>query len=314
MSSFSVAQGVRARERVFDFTTDFIRTKGPCAAGFRWYLRHHDGGAAYQDVLDALVAAGRVSDACWLLDQIGPTTTLLQVDVLCADAVVFAGTIEARRGIDVGTLLRAGRSIRSGASLFAGEAVVAGDDLRAGGFIRCGGRVEVKGNALAEAGLDAGGSLQCGGQFRAGSRVSVSGPARVVEDATVRDDLVVEGDLHCGKALRVAGEISVTGALSAGQGIECGQSITAGRHLDAGLGIRAGDSIRAGGAIRAGESIHAQGRLEPGEGYGIYAGVAVPLDCWDISATVSAAERPSALLSGFWTGRADACASSEAAP
>ena len=93
-----------------DFTKDFIRSKNPCADGFRWYLRNHRDGSDYQQVLDDLVRDGRVEDACWLLDKVGPSNTVLKLDHLACDAIVHAGSIEVRGSIEAGTLLRAGGS------------------------------------------------------------------------------------------------------------------------------------------------------------------------------------------------------------
>ena len=298
--SRSFHAGESARDRAIDFTTAFIRSKGPCAAGLRWYLRHHDQGGSYQQVLDSLVEAGRVDDACWLMDQLGPTTSLLQVDELVGEAVVFAGTIEARRGIDVGTVVRAGRAIRSGASVCAGSAIVAGTDLRARGVVRSGGSVHVGGDLWAGAGVQGSGRVHCGGRLKAGSLVSTESHLCVLGDATLRDDLLVEGDVECARALRVAGRIAVGGNLRTGHGIECTLSVAAGGHLEAGLGIRAIGGIGAGGAIRAGESIRTEGALRAGTGYGIHAGLDIPFDAWETSAVVSAASRPDRLLSGLW--------------
>src|SRR5687768_15159372 len=97
-----------------DLTKSLIRAKSPCAAGFRWFVRHHEDRGDYQELLDSLVAAGRIDDACWLLSQFGPTNAVLSVDAIEAQAVVFAGTIEVRGSIEVDTVLRAGRSIRCG--------------------------------------------------------------------------------------------------------------------------------------------------------------------------------------------------------
>jgi len=58
-----------------DITRDFIRSKRPCAAGYRWYLKREETLSGYQRLLDDLVQEGRVDDACWLLDQLGPTET-----------------------------------------------------------------------------------------------------------------------------------------------------------------------------------------------------------------------------------------------
>ncbi len=306
MSRSSPAQVDAASERAIDFTRNFIRSKSPCADGFRWFLRNHHPGSNYQHVLDTLVDAGRVDDACWLLDQLGPTNTLLQVDFLSAEAVVFAGTIEARRGIDVGAVLRAGRSIRSGGGIAAGSALVAGDELRSRGAIRAGGRIATGGDVHAEWGVEAGGRFECGGNLKSAGLVTAREGLRVEGDASVRDDLLVEGDLECGKALRVTGRIAASGDLRVASGIECGVAVEAGRHLDAGLGIRASGPISAGGAIRAGESIWTEGELSAGPGYGVYAGLAVALDAWESSAAVTARTRPAHLLSGHWCGHAAA--------
>lgn len=91
-----------------DISRQFVRQKNPCADGFRWFMRHFQEGSDYQPLLEALVAAGRVSDACWLMDQFGPTKAVLEVDALEADGVVFAGSLHVRGPIDVDTVLRIG--------------------------------------------------------------------------------------------------------------------------------------------------------------------------------------------------------------
>lgn len=55
--------------------------------------------------------------------------------------------------------------------------------------------------------------------------------------------------------------------------------------------------IRSGCGIEAGEGI------EAGGGYGIFAGQAVEVCNWDISAVVTAKTRPENLISGFWKER-----------
>lgn len=99
-----------------EFSRSFLRAKSPCADGFRWFVRHveDEDGSGYPQALDTRVAAGRVKDARWLLTQFGPTNAVLSVDALDAEALVFAGTLEVRSGIDVDTVLHVGRSIRAG--------------------------------------------------------------------------------------------------------------------------------------------------------------------------------------------------------
>jgi hypothetical protein len=84
-------------------------------------LRHHHEGSNYQDLLNALVHSGRVSDACWLLDQFGPTNEILILDCLPASAIVFAGSLRVRGNIDVDSMVRVGRRIDVGVSIFVGE-------------------------------------------------------------------------------------------------------------------------------------------------------------------------------------------------
>ena len=55
-----------------EFTKQFLRAKSPCAMGWRWFVRNVEDGVGYQQALDALVHAGRVDDAVWLLKQFGP--------------------------------------------------------------------------------------------------------------------------------------------------------------------------------------------------------------------------------------------------
>ena len=94
-----------------DITRQFIRAKQPCADGYRWYLRRQEGASNYQALLDDLVREGRVEDACWMLDQFGPTNDVLEVDHLEADALVFAGSVRCRGHADVEGVLRTGRSL-----------------------------------------------------------------------------------------------------------------------------------------------------------------------------------------------------------
>lgn len=283
-----------------DFTTHFLRAKGPCASGFRWYLRHQERLGGYQQVLDALVEGGRIEDACWLLDQFGPTHAVLDVEFLHADAVVFAGTIRARRGIEVGDLLRAGRSIECGGNIVSASHVMAGDQVCARGAVRAAGR------------LVAGGRLRAGGvivedELRTGGNLLSEGVVRceclrACGDVAVRQDLEVAAVLRCAGSVRVNGSIVCGGAVDVRLGIECGDSLECVGPLDAGQGIRAGGSVIAGGAIRAGESLCAGGSLRAGPGYGVYAGTGVSMQDWATSGFVLASERPANLVSGLWSG------------
>ena len=145
---------------------DFVRAKRPCASGFRWFARNRPAGSDYQQHLDALVAAGRVSDACWLLEQFGPVDIVLELDSIDAEAIVFAGTIRVRGGIDVDTVVHAGRSIEAGGGIRAGGELRAGEDVRAGGQVRCAGRVQAGGRIRVGWGVEVGGDLVCADDLR----------------------------------------------------------------------------------------------------------------------------------------------------
>ena len=89
-------------------TRSFVRAKRPCTDGFRWFVRQFDEGGNYQELLDTMVAAGRVGDACWLLEQFGPTGEVRVVDEIEADALVFAGTLQVRGNVEVEGKLHVG--------------------------------------------------------------------------------------------------------------------------------------------------------------------------------------------------------------
>ncbi|RYY93768.1 MAG: hypothetical protein EOO24_26125 [Comamonadaceae bacterium] len=262
-----------------DFTKSFVKSKNPCADGFRWYLRHHREGSDYQQVLDALVAEGRVGDACWLLDKVGPANTVLELDHLECDALVFAGSIVVRGSVEVG------------------------GTLRVGGGIHCDGPVRCGATLVADWHSDVGGSLAAGalkvmGDLRCG------GPLAVAGAVSVRGDLQVAGDCGAG-SLAVRGVLDAGGAVRSTQGLVCGSGLACGGHVDAGWGIKCGADVVAAAAIRAGESIEAGGEIQAGPGYGVFAGLCVQAQDWDTSARVTAATRPARLMSGFWTGGAD---------
>ncbi|TFY99033.1 hypothetical protein [Ramlibacter humi] len=282
-----------------DFTTNFLRAKGPCAAGFRWYVRHQQQPTnGYQHVLDALVDAGRVDDACWLLDQLGPTNTLLEVDRLDAPAVVFAGAIRARRGIDVGGVLRAGRSIACEGAL-AARTVAAGGEVHATGPLESAGPLTAAG--VRARWIDVRGPVRASGDVRAADALRC-GSFEGAGDLVARGSVAVDGGLRCEGRVKVAGDVECGGAMHVRLGVECGGSVRCGGPLDAGWGVRAGGCVVAAAAIRAGESIRAGGELRAGPGYGIYAGTAVAIEDWATSAVVCACTRPRNLVSGDWQG------------
>ena len=285
-----------------ELTKRFLRAKNPCANGFRWFVRHIEDGVSYQQALDTLVQAGRVDDACWLLQQFGPTDEVLELEHLEADAIVFAGSLYIRKHIEVGTLLRTGQHLRAGGSVRVGQQLHAGGDVWSGAGVRCEGPLHTGGDLRAHWSVEAAQSIHCGGELRVGGDLTGGASLQVQGPASVKHDVVVRQGITCQAGLRVGGLLHSGHSVQAGQGILVGQDIVCGMHLEAGWGIRAGGGISAQGAIRAGESLQAGSDIGAGPGYGVYAGLGVPINAWGSSGHVVAARKPGALLSGHWAG------------
>src|SRR5690606_13945152 len=285
---------------VMQLTKNFVKAKNPCASGYKWFLRDHHGQGDYQAVLDALVADGRVDDACWLLDQFGPTDNVLVLDSIDAAAIVFAGTLVARRGICVDTVVRAGARIVSGAGVRAGSAIVAGGNIEAQGSIVCDGDIRAGGDVQAGWGIAAGARLDCGGVLRAAWDIRTGQDAHAAGTVLAGQGLDIGGALRGGQGIKTGGDLRAQAAVTAARGIQAAGEIVCGDHLEAGWGIKAGGDVIADGAIRVGEGIEAGGRILAGPGHGVYAGLRVRMDAWEVSARVSASVPPAVLVSGYW--------------
>lgn len=281
-----------------ELTQTFLRGKNPCAMGYRWFVRNNLGGGDYQTAMDTQVAAGRVDDARWLLENFGPTNTVLELEHLEADNFVYAGTLIVRGDVRVSGQLLVGRSLQVGGGIRAGT-LEAGEDihsggaifgdalLQAGGAIKAAWSVEVQGAIRAEE-LRAGWELRCGGD------VTLQGPGQIGQEVEV------QGALHCSKGLRAGGRIAVQGLLDVGHGIATQDSLDCGNHIQAGWGIKALGDIRAACSIRAGETLQADGEIAAGPGYGVFAGMNVQMEAWPDCAWVRALKKPEGLVSGFW--------------
>jgi predicted acyltransferase (DUF342 family) len=176
-----------------DLTREFVRAKNPCTEGYRWFLRHHEIGGNYQELLDALVLAGRVDDACWLLSQFGPTHTRLVLEDLTAEAVVFAGSLEIRGNVEIGSFLRVGRTLHAEGSVRVDGSLAAGDDIRVGGQLRCQGTIHTGGNIRTGYGIDAKDDIVCSGDMRVGWDLRSNGKLTIANSARIGQDLVVRG-------------------------------------------------------------------------------------------------------------------------
>ena len=280
----------------------FVKAKNPCASGYKWFLRDQNGQGDYQEILDALVAADRIDDACWLLDQFGPTDAVLTVDMIDANAIVFAGTLVVRMGISVDTVARAGRRIQCGGGIKAGTDIVAGEGIDAQGSIISGGHIRAEDDVAAGWGIEVQSRLECGGNLRAKWDVSAGQGISVAGDIKIGQDLLVGGSIKCSQGIKVGGKVKAEHDILVERGIQAGESIVAGNHIETGWGIQSGCDIVADGSIKAGEGVAAAGKIEPGSGHGIYAGLRVRLDAWAEAAQVVAQVRPAQLISGHWCG------------
>ena len=113
-----------------ELTQNFLRGKNPCAMGYRWFVRNNLSGGDYQAAMDTQVAAGRVDDARWLLENFGATHSVLEVDHLEADNFVYAGTLIVRGDVRVPGQLLVGRGLQVGGGIRAGKLEV-GEDIKA---------------------------------------------------------------------------------------------------------------------------------------------------------------------------------------
>ncbi|WP_454674276.1 hypothetical protein [Achromobacter pestifer] len=294
-------------------TKKFVKAKNPCAGGYKWFLRDHNGQGDYQAVLDALVADGRISDACWLLDQFGPTDAVLKLDAVDANAIVFAGTLEVRMGINVDTVVRAGRSIITGGGIRAGETIMAGENITAAANIASGGNLRAGGDVMADWGIETATGLDCGGNVRAKWDICAGQDLAVTGHLHAGQDVQTQGAIKCGQGIKTGGDLRAAKEINAACGIQAGGSIHCGDHLASGWGMIAGGDIRADGSIRSGEGVQAEGEIQAGDGHGVYAGLSVRLDAWSVCARVAAQTRPTQLVSGHWVGQ-DAADDDNAAP
>ena len=281
-----------------ELTQNFLRGKNPCAMGYRWFVRNNLAGGDYQAAMDTQVAAGRVEDARWLLQNFGATNAVLEVEHLEADNLVFAGTVIVHGDVRVTGQLLVGRSLQVGGGIRAGKleagedvhcegAIFADELLQAGGNIKAAWSVEVQGKILAE-------DLRTGWELRCGGDVDLKGGAQIGQEVDV------QGALRCGKGLRAGGRIAVQGLLEVGHGIASNDEIACGNHIQAGWGIKALGDIRAACSIRAGETLQSDAEIAAGPGYGVFAGMNVQMDAWPDCAWVRTPRKPDALISGFW--------------
>ena len=285
-----------------ELTQNFLRGKNPCAMGYRWFVRNNLAGGDYQAAMDTQVAAGRVEDARWLLENFGSTNSVLDLEHLEADNFVYAGTLIVHGDVRVPGQLLVGRSLQAGGGIRAGKLEV-GEDIQSGGAIFCDELLKAGGQIKAAWSVDVQGDIRAE-DLRTGWELCCTGNVDIKSSAQIDREIDVQGALRCGKGLRAGSAIAVQGLLDVGHGIACNDSIECGNHIQAGWGIKALGDIRAACSIRAGETPQSDGEIAAGEGYGVFAGMNVQMQAWPDCAWVRALKKPAGLVSGFWEEQA----------
>lgn len=281
-----------------ELTQNFLRGKNPCAMGYRWFVRNNLSGGDYQNAMDTQVAAGRVEDARWLLQNFGSTHAVLELEHLEADNLVFAGTVIVHGDVRVTGQLLVGRSLQVGAGIRAGKIEV-GEDIHSGGAIFCEELLQAGGSIKAAWSVETEGDIHAQ-ELRTGWELRCRGNVQIKDSIHIGREVEVQGGLACGKSLRAGGSIAVQGLLDVGHGMAAGDHIDGGNHIQAGWGIKSLGDIRAACSIRSGETLQADGDIATGEGYGVFAGLNVQMQAWPDCAWVHAARKPSSLMSGHW--------------
>ena len=204
-------------------TRDHLAQLGACESGMDFFDQTYpEGKAEYQDMLDKAVAGGRTDYAAWLLEEVGPTEDVLEVEEINSKEldVVFAGRVCVKLGIIVRRLI-AGWGIEAGCGIEAGEGIKAGCGIKADWGIEAGWGIK------AGCGIEAGWGIEAGEGIKAG----------------------------CG--IEAGWGIEAGCGIEAGEGIKAGCGIKADWGIEAGWGIKAGCGIKAGWGIEAGEGIKA---------------------------------------------------------
>ena len=119
----------------FIITRDHLAQLGACESGMDFFDQTYpEGKAEYQDMLDKAVAGGHTDYATWLLEKVGPTEDVLEVEEINSKEldIVFAGRVFAKLGIIVRRLI-AGGGIKASWGIEAGEGIKAGEGIEAGG-------------------------------------------------------------------------------------------------------------------------------------------------------------------------------------
>jgi predicted acyltransferase (DUF342 family) len=167
----------------------------------------------YQERLDLLVAAGRVEDACTLMDEHGPTDEVLVLPDADLSSLVFAGTVVCQGSLLVGKTVRVGGGVFTDGGLSVGRALIAGGRVDVGGAAYFGSGAEGGEDIRVARGLVTRGFIRCRRHLNVGWELKVAGELSVGGDAVLGDHASVAGALEVAGRLEVAGDLWCGGHL-----------------------------------------------------------------------------------------------------
>jgi len=282
-----------------------LRARGARSDWIEWLYARGDNNQ-YQEVLNALAEEDNSAFASWLVRQVGADRYAEPITSVPARAkhLFASGDILIDGSVNVpGNVFAAGQIDVKG-NLWA-SSVFAGKKITVRGHLACTGDIETTDALFADEGITSQGSViavyavksdgpvTCGGKLTTSSylhakdlhighnlfcanSVHVSGGnATVYGDVYIEATLFARGDVASLKSLRVGGYVDVEGDLCAERGIYVGCGINAG------------------------------GKIEHGEDWACFAGLAVEATQWDRLAVVSARVPPKRLFGGVWKGKAE---------
>ena len=130
------------------------------------------------------------------------------------------------------------------------------------------------------------------------NHIGATNDVRIYEEKidTPNRGIIFAGDIKLKAGANIKSLLSGRG-IKTGYGIEAGDGIKAGQDIEAGDGIKAGWGIKAGCGIKAGYDIKA------GKDFCVFAGLNIKKSEWPIFAVVTAKEKPTNLISGYWKQR-----------
>ena len=153
--------------------------------------------------------------------------------------------------------------------------------------------------------------LLSGRGIKTGYGIEAGDGIKAGQDIEAGDGIKAGWGIEAGWGIKAGQDIEAGRDIEAGDGIKAGCGIKAGYGIDAGWGIKAGDGIKAGQDIEAGDGIKAGWGIKAGCGikagkdFCVFAGLNIKKSEWPIFAVVTAKEKPTNLISGYWKPIAD---------